>query len=289
MIRCRVDATRRMYALHSRGNAVLKESPWNYVQASHKARTRDGYQSDDWCESFENVRPLFTASHEARVPAKPYSLINLRSPLAFDHLPYYHGVNCPEMLYGLLKLKGDFLLCTNSITGDLHLLRSNVRSDISVFSFVIQYHKIKEVFFLNSNDCEQWFSNVEELIECYVQYRLPVDGVGIVSGNSRKPINEDLSLVNPVVCWDQVSHLYLEDVNSDHDLSYFYRAIPLENAQTLLTYSGDFLLLYNDNEKLFVLALWGDRFVQIDMEPSPGDGLYKLPTANESEPKESLA
>uniref|UniRef100_A0A5S6Q0N3 Uncharacterized protein n=1 Tax=Trichuris muris TaxID=70415 RepID=A0A5S6Q0N3_TRIMR len=120
----------------------------------------------------------------------------------------------------------------------------------------------------------QWFTNVEELIEYYVQYRLPVDGVGIVYGTGRNPISEDLSLVNPVVCWDQVSHLYLEDVNSDHDLSYFYGAIPLENAQTLLTYSGDFLLLYNDNEKLFVLALWGDRFVQIDMEPSPGDGLY---------------
>uniref|UniRef100_A0A5S6QKX8 SH2 domain-containing protein n=1 Tax=Trichuris muris TaxID=70415 RepID=A0A5S6QKX8_TRIMR len=307
MIRCRVDATRGMYVLPSRGNAVLKE----YVSTLDeliKSAARCGAEVHGIMfkrpvkhepkmvinlmtgETFENVRPLFTASQEARVSAKPYSLLNLRSPLAFDHLPYYHGVNCPDMLYGLLKSKGDFLLCTNSITGDLHLLlRSSVRSDISVFSFVVQYHKIKEVFYLNSNDCEQWFTNVEELIEYYVQYRLPVDGVGIVSGTSRKPINEDLTLVNPVVCWDQVSHLYLEDVNSDHDLSYFYGAIPLENAQTLLTYSGDFLLLYNDNEKLFVLALWGDRFVQIDMEPSPGDGLYKLPTANESEPKESLA
>ncbi|KFD50858.1 hypothetical protein M514_08296 [Trichuris suis] len=306
VIRCRADATRGMYILPRGRNSACKEFV-STLDELIKSASRCGAEIHGIMfkrpikhepkrvvnlvtgESFENVRPLFTASPEAQVPARPYSLLKLMAPLSVGYLPYYHGVKCPDMLYGLLKSKGDFLLCTNDITGDLHLLlRTTVREDTAVYSFVIQYHKVKEVFFLNPSDCDQWFTNVEELIEYYVQYRLAVDGWNTIVCANRRPINEDLCLINPVICWDQVSHLYLEDVNNECELSYFFGPITLHEAKALLKHSGDFLLRYDDNEKLLAVVLWGDQFVEINMEPIAGDRLYRLPTANEFEPKESL-
>ncbi|VDP42340.1 unnamed protein product [Soboliphyme baturini] len=110
-----------------------------------------------------------------KMSTAPCALLNLKAPRPLHMLPYYHGLLYANQVDALLTNSGDFLLYVDSVTLKPTLgIMANQGDMQQCFYHVPIEQNNKGYFEIKSLDEEQRFTNVEELVEYYKIYQVPV-------------------------------------------------------------------------------------------------------------------
>ncbi|KHJ49586.1 hypothetical protein D918_00713 [Trichuris suis] len=218
-----------------------------------------------------------------KLPREHQQFTGGKAPRPLHALPYYYGKISGKAAEKNLTTCGDYLLYLDEGSKMVTLsLCLELNKSLKYAHVPIKCSK-DGYFYIQPYDAQQRHSTIEELLEYYKTYHLPIE---VNDKENAEVLCGYLS--NEVLSMEYIKSFYAIEENDVIQMECFHENVSKEEAYRKLSYNGDYLLRWDSQAKRTVISVfWDGNYYDIIVQPSKTlrNG-YLLPKADEREPTE---